>query len=241
MSYFLSPQKLNVGELFELNGEEVRHILLSRRMKVGSTLNMQGLDGKRYKTEIKEIGKNILKLIALEEVLVPEELELKITLFQSVVSEKALDFIFQKATELGAAGITLFNSKNTATKLSASQFDAKSVRWNKILWESAKQCDRSKIPALKFLPELNEILLAASNYDQVIILDASGANLQSSIFNPKSITTLALAIGPEGGFTQEELHQLESLPNSTISLISPFTLRAETAAIAGLSIIQSLI
>jgi 16S rRNA (uracil1498-N3)-methyltransferase len=233
MSYFLSSQKLHPNQLLELSGEEAKHILLSRRMKVGEQLNVQGPDEKRFVCELVAATKNNLSLKTISEIEVPKELPIKIYLFQSIVSEKALDFIFQKSTELGAAGILLFNSQNTAIKLLVGQFASKSERWNKILWEAAKQCDRSKIPELIFFPTLNDILPEAEKLDQVFILDASAGNLKSPILNPKS---LALIIGPEGGFTPQELDQLKTIKNSHTASIGPFTLRAETAAIAGLSI-----
>jgi hypothetical protein len=157
MSYFLTDQKILENSIIKLSGEEVRHVLLARRMKKGERFNLQGVDEKRYVVEIKEIGRNELKLEVVEKVKTPAEPEVKITLFQSYVNEKALDFVFQKSTELGAYKIVLFNSQNTATKLSADQFSSKSVRWNKILWEAAKQSDRIHPPALEYLKSLEDV------------------------------------------------------------------------------------
>jgi len=236
MSYFLSSQKLHPNQLLELSGEEANHILLSRRMRIGEQLNVQGPDEKRFICELVAATKNNLSLKTISEIEIPKELATKIYLFQSIISEKALDFIFQKATELGAAGILLFNSQNTGIKLSTDQFIGKSERWNKILWEAAKQCDRSKVPELIFFPNLNGIIAEAGKLDQIFILDAHADNLKSKISNLKS---LALVVGPEGGLTSQELSHLQSLKNSQTVSISPFTLRAETAAIGALSILQN--
>lgn len=236
MSYFLSSQKLELGKIVSIQAEEARHMLLARRMKVGGQVVIQGQDGKRFETKIVEIKKNLLKVEVLAEVAVPPEWPVKISLFQSVVSEKALDFIFQKATELGAAGITIFNSEHTATKLTIAQFKKKEPRWQKIFWEAAKQCGRGKVPELKFLLDVNQVIDEASNFDQNFILNASGKNLNQSF---KTFKSCSIIIGPEGGFTQEELKKLKAVPKTTVVNISPFTLRAETAAIAGLAIIQA--
>src|SRR5438034_751240 len=109
MPYFLANESLSQGKILEISGEEARHVLLAHRVKKGEKIKLQGTDGKRYKVEIIEIGRNKLKLRSLEEIAVPSEPAVKITLFQSVVSEKALDFIFQKGTELGLDKIVLFN------------------------------------------------------------------------------------------------------------------------------------
>ena len=238
MSYFLATTKLVAGGEAEIVGEEALHMLLSRRTKRGEVVHAQGTDGKRYKTEILDIGKAKVKVKVLEEVPVPREIVIAVTIFQSVVSEKALDFIFQKATELGAAGITLFNSQNTATKLNREQFEKKQERWTKILWEAAKQSDRGKIPELKFLPSISDIPSQVADFDEILALDASGATLKSSIFNHKSISAAALIVGPEGGLTKQELDTLKQIKNAKLINLSPFTLRAETAAIAAMALTQ---
>ena len=232
MSYFLYSGNLTLGKSTTLSGDETRHILMSRRMKVGDRLEIQDLRGKRYEAKIQKIEKPTLELVAEKELEIPRELSRQITLLQAYINEKALDIIFQKATELGAAGITLYNSQNTATKLSAEIFKKKFERWEKILWEAAKQSGRGTIPTLKFLPDLNSVISSAENFEQFLILDASGVPLNlDQLFKSCSIL-----IGPEGGFTSSELTQLKAIKNSQLASISPFTLRAETSAIAGLAI-----
>jgi 16S rRNA (uracil1498-N3)-methyltransferase len=108
MSYFLTDQKLLKGSVIELSGEEARHILLARRMKKGENFALQGKNQERYKAEIIEIERNSLKLKIIDSVSTPPEPKAKITVLQSYVNEKALDFVFQKSTELGAHKI-IFN------------------------------------------------------------------------------------------------------------------------------------
>lgn len=236
MSYFLSSQKLTLNSPASLSNEEARHILLSRRMKINDSVEIQDIDGKRYAGKILKIGKNTLEFMPEKELSVPKELEIRITLFQSYINEKALDIIFQKATELGAASITLFNSQNTATKLSADLFQKKFERWNKILWEAAKQSGRGTIPELQFIPNINGVAIVAEHFDGFLILDASGA--VDWKWKTENCKFFGLLIGPEGGLTSTELSQLQSISNSQLVSISPFTLRAETAAIASLAIMS---
>lgn len=242
MSYFLSSQILNLNSEVSLQGEEARHILLARRMKKGESFNLQGVDEKRYRVEIIDINKNSLKLKVIESLSVPAEPALKITLFQSYVSEKALDFIFQKGTELGAFKIVLFNSQNTAAKLSKESFVKKQERWNKILWEAAKQSDRVHPPVLEFIDSLDSVLKIFPSFDKVFLFDVSGDNLKLKISNLKLLTNeVGLVIGPEGGFVQEEIEKITKLPNSTLISLGPILLRAETAALASLSIVKNLL
>ena len=237
MSYFLSGEKLILGREIVLKGPEALHILLSRRVKLGEILQLQDQGQKRFACEVVSIVKKELVVKVVKPLEIPLELSAAITLYQSMVSEKALDFILQKTTELGILNIFLFNSERTATKMTLEQFAKKYERWEKILWESAKQCDRSVIPKLSFLPDLQKVLDQTSEQSTVYILDASGVRLESG----KKDLKVSLAVGPEGGFTQNELEQLKTIPNSKTVSISPFTLRAETAAIASLVIVQTMI
>lgn len=240
MSYFLSSQILSLNSVVEIHGEEARHILLARRMKKGESFNLQGSDEKRYKVEITDINKNNLKLKVVESVLVPTEPKVKITLFQSYLSEKALDFILQKGTELGAFKIVLFNSQNTATKLSKEGFIKKEERWNKILWEAAKQSDRVHPPTLEFFDNLDNVILSAKMFDKVLLCDIAGEPVKNLGNLSQSFKSCAIIIGPEGGFAQEEIVRIIKLPNSVSVSLGPVLLRAETAALAMLSIVRNL-
>ena len=238
MSYFLSEQKIALNKTISLSGEEARHMLLSRRMKIGELVKLQDPSGKRYTCSIEQVGKSEVTVVALAELTIPQELPIAVSMFLSAVSEKALNFVFQKVTELGATGIVLFNSQNTATKLAAEQFKKKEDRWNKILWEAAKQSDRGSISQLQFTPTLDSAIAQASLSDQVFVLDGLGNPLSN--FN-RSFKSCSIVIGPEGGFSSAELQLVKSNPNNHIVSISPFTLRTETAAIAALATIQAQI
>lgn len=231
MSYFLSGENLTVSTPIIIQGDEARHILLSRRIKPGEQIFIQGVDGKRFVAEVVQAKKDSVTVLIKQEANIPQELPVKVCLFQAVVNEKALDTILQKSTELGAAGVVLFNSHNVATKLPLEKFKAKLPRWEKILWEAAKQSDRAKIPELKFVENLPRVLLEAKNFQQCVVLDVSG---QKKLSKPSTIPmNAAFIVGPEGGFTEQELEDLKTANIQTLN-ISPFTLRAETAAIAGL-------
>ena len=231
MPYFLSNKNLTLNREVEIAGEEARHILLAHRIKKGEKIKLQGPNQERYLVEIVDIGRNSLTIKPLEQITVPVEPSTVITLFQSVVSEKALDFIFQKGTELGLNKIVLFNSKNTATKLSSDGFKKKQERWNKILIEAAKQCERVKWPELEFVQDVSGVLLKARDYDKMFLADIGGEKLQTTHYK---LQTLALIIGPEGGFTPDEVSQFKLLPNVQAISFGPILLRAETAALAGL-------
>src|SRR5258708_49307 len=157
MAYFLSDKNLQTDQSFAVEGEEARHILLSHRVKKGERIKLQGPNNKRFLCEVTDARKDRLAVKVLQAVFVPAEPSLKLSLFQAKISENALDFILQKSTELGVSRIVLFNSANVATKLSKDQYDGKSERWNKILWEAAKQCERIGPPGLEFVSDMDGV------------------------------------------------------------------------------------
>jgi 16S rRNA (uracil1498-N3)-methyltransferase len=241
VSYFLTDQKLAEGASVELSGDEARHILLARRMKKGEKFNLQGKDEKRYLVNIIEIERNSLKVKVISEIKTPPEQKVKITLFQSFVNEKALDFIFQKSTELGAHKIVLFNSQNTATKLTEEIFKKKHDRWQKILWEAAKQSDRVHPPGLEYLKSDDDVIKSSKEYGQLFLCDIAGQSPKNLVNLGQSFKSCSIVVGPEGGFTTEEVEIFKNLSNCTPITLGPILLRAETAALSSLSIINNFL
>lgn len=242
MPYFISPKILISGEPCEIFGDEARHILLSKRCKVGEVVNVQGADGKRYKSEIIDAKKDKLIVIPKVETEVPKEPDVEVVLFQAVVAEQALDAILQKSTELRATKVVLFNSERAAAKLSQEKWKAKQSRWNKILWESAKQSERAKIPELEFVKDFNQAVEQLAHYDKIILLDPESKNNFKNLTQYfKSCQSCSIIIGPEGGFSASEAEKFKTLPQCKAVNLGPAILRADTAATAGLVIIQSLL
>lgn len=238
MPYFLSDKNLVLNQEVEISGEEARHILFAQRVRTGEKIKLQGPDGKRFLSQVSSADKKSLKVLPVESIAVPAEPSTQITLFQSAVSEKALDFIFQKGTELGLSKIILFNSKNTATKLSFETFKKKQERWNKILVESAKQCERVKWPELEFVSDIEGMLQKAGACDKILLMDISGNKLSTLTPVP---STLAILVGPEGGLTEEEIKKFKTLPNLQAISLGPVLLRAETAALASVVIVRNFL
>lgn len=242
MGYFLSGQLLKQGQETELTGEEARHILLSRRMKPGETFELQGAGEKRYLAEILAVFKKSLKVKIIEPISPPPEPSVQITLLQSFINEKALDFIFQKSTELGAYKIILFNSQNTATKLSSDVFAKKIGRWQKILWEAAKQSGRVRPPLLEYLTDFSAVQKFLAGCERFFLCDVAGKDPKSQILKLLSPSgPVGLVVGPEGGFTQEEIKKLTALPNCLPISLGAILLRAETAALSGLAILRNFL
>lgn len=236
MPYFLSENNLSVGRMVSVAGEEANHILLARRAKLGDELKVQGPDGRRFLATISQIKKHEVVVDPREEIRVPDEPAVKITLFQSVVASGTLDAILQKATELGAAEIVLFNSQFTATRLSSEKFADKLPRFQKILWEAAKQSERGRPPIISFADDLSGVIKRAADLDQVIVFDITGGKLP--VAGGKS--RVGIVVGPEGGLSQQEISQFQSISQFQLASLGSILLKADTAAIAALALVNNL-
>lgn len=233
MTYFIFDGVIKEGETFQIEGEEAKHILLSRRIRKGQVINVQDQEKCRYRSEVTVKERKSLVLMPLEELQTPSEPKLKIHLYQAVVKEKALDNIIQKATELGVAGIHMFYGDRSQNLGSGA--DRKISRWERVALEACKQSDRVEPPEIT----LNDDSSGVEGLD----LSSAPTFCLSLAGTPQPLKEVELAgdrinlvIGPEGGWTDEEE---EVLKNNTVH-IGPRTLRADTAAIAAISIVQCL-
>lgn len=236
MSYFFSPINLSINQNVEIAGDEARHVLLAHRAKKGERVKLQGPDRKRFLAEILSAGKGVVRLVVKNEIKVPKEYQAQIILFQAVLAEKALDFIFQKGTELGLSKVVLFNSQNTAVKLTKEKNDSKKDRWEKILQEAAKQSERAVWPELEFVEDLESVVKQMEQIDKLFLTDISG---EKQVSLSQNIKTIGVVVGPEGGLTEQEVAQISTLPNCKKINLGPILLRAETASLASIAIIKN--
>lgn len=248
MSYFISDKLLKAGEIVELTDDEARHILLSRRIEVGEIIQIQGPDQKRFEAEVVLVDRKSLSIQALEEVTPPEESPLSITIFQALIKEQPLDFIIQKATELGVDKLVLFHSENSVERFKDIEKPArpdgrsggKLARWRKIGEEAAKQSGRVRAVNIEYLNKPEEIKDMADNLDHTLLLEP-GAKEKFSTWTPGvQVKKVGILVGPEGGFTEEEVTQFSNIKNLTPVSIGPRILRADTAAITSSAIVQAL-
>lgn len=227
MGYFLYDQALQIETPALLRGEEAVHLLGARRIKLGEEIELQDPSGCRFLCRVLSRGRKEVELLPFSELSPPPEPKFRLVLHQAMVKEKALDFILQKATELGAAKIHLFESEHSQRLPEGKELERKTDRWQKILWEACKQSGRAQPPELA----LGEACPLKTSFEQ-----------DRFVFDPyqegpgwpglKPAGGAHLILGPEAGFTPEELQPFEGyfLP------LGPRILRAETAALASLAI-----
>lgn len=233
------PRELEKGELCELRGENRQYVLSVLRMKKGDRLLLfdgqgceyeaiiAGHDHERVSVEI--IGKEEIHMNAL-----------KITLAQSLPKAKKMDFIIEKASELGAGVIIPFVSERSIPQLSPEKAGLKQTRWQKIALEAARKSHSGGIPEVREILSFKKMLQAADKNAVKIIFweEEKGMNLKLILqARKKDQRDFFIVVGPEGGFSREEIETAGQLGFTSASLGKQI-LKVETAALAILSIIQ---
>ena len=237
MSYFLTNKKLNPGQKTNLDGEEAAHILFSRRSKIGEIIFVQDINNNRFECEITNATKKTVSFLPTKNITTPKESKLDLTLLQALISEQALDIVIQKATELGVKTIIIFNSSYSPIQLKGDAISKKINRWKKISLEAAKQSDRLIPAEIIFFPNLEKTISQIDNYTLFLALQNNKTNNVPSIKLAKQ--KVGLIIGPEGGFSEQEISQLLKLKHIIEWQLGPRIMRSETAAIAGTSLLQA--
>jgi 16S rRNA (uracil1498-N3)-methyltransferase len=226
--------------LVELGGENLRYIKNVLRLKEGDPLIL--FDGSRH--EYNGIIRAYTARNASLEIMKKQSIQqptIYITLAQSLAKSSKMDFIVQKATELGVTRLIPFISSRSIPKLSESKVSTRISRWHKIAIEASRQCKRAIIPEITNIISFDEMLKQADQDDVRIIFweEESKQGLKTILHDEKwkDANHFFLVVGPEGGFSKEEANRASR--NSFISAsLGKNILRTETAALTILAIIQ---
>ncbi len=161
---------------------------------------------------------------------------LAVTLIQAIAKGEKMDWIMQKATELGATTLQPVVTDRTVVKLNPDKVTRRVQRWQSVVVNACEQCNRNHLPVVQEPTSLNEALQrCTANRKLVLTLDAE--KKLSQVTKPDG--SVALVVGPEGGLDKHEIAQAMALGFEAVGL-GPRTLRTETAAITSLAMTQCL-
>lgn len=168
------------------------------------------------------------------------ELDKNVILYFALSKGDKIDFVVQKATELGAKKIILFSSKRCVVDFSNKDINKKLERYNKIAKEASQQSHRLAIPTVEGVVRLMDINIANIDETGFVAYEKVAGNTSESFNNLNNYNSISLIIGPEGGFDENEIIHLNKSGFKSISL-GKRILRCETAAVYGLSVISYLL
>jgi len=235
--FFVQSADINDG-IVVIKGDDVAHITRSLRLNLGDEISVTNGEGQKYLTELIEFSEDFVKAKIIEKFKVQAEPRVKVTLVQGLPKSKKMDMIVQKCTEIGIEEIIPINTKRTIVNLNQKKAQKRQERWQKIVEEAAKQSKRGKIPEVKELSDLKQIITDFASYDLVLVPweDEESQGLKETLESNLEAGRIMIIIGPEGGFSLEEIEQVKMAGAQSVTL-GPRILRTETAGIATLSMV----
>lgn len=167
------------------------------------------------------------------------ESSLRITVGQALVKTRKMDRLVRQFTELGGYRFVAFPARRSVVKREAERVDDRIERWKRIARESLKQCGRSALPDVRFADSFQTLIDTSKYADLRIIFDVDAHPNPSTPLPEKNgpVQEVLLVIGPEGGFTEEEL-ALAGKRGVISCHLGPRILKSDTALVAALAVIQ---
>lgn len=218
--------------------DEARHIMRVLRYKIDDLITLFDSEGTTYECVIKSYENEQIAAEIIEKIENRNLESTKIVLAQAVLKFKKMDSVIQKSTELGISRIIPFFSSRSIPKWNSTKCFDKAEHWRNIVKASVKQSGIRKMPCVDNIVSYDEIISSDLNMNKILFYekerDVSFKKIIKTIIFP---TDILIMVGPEGGFTIEEVSKAKRSGFLTTG-IGNFILRAETVPISVLSILQ---
>ena len=238
MARFYVPQPRLERGMLKVEGEEVKHIRKVLRLTEGDEITVFDGLGKEFEGTIVEEGLSSVMIKIQKVYSSKKDSPLEVTLAQSLLKGEKMDYLIQKATELGVKDVIPFLSSRSVPLLDKLGKLKRHHRWERIAIEASKQCGRSVVPKIESLQDYSEILRRASpNTLRLIFWEREGTKLKEILERSKESKKIFFVIGPEGGLSKGEVEGAKRAGFIPVTL-GKRILRAETASLCFLSILQ---
>lgn len=229
---------LGSGIELQLGREQAHYLGRVLRLRDGDMLTVFNGDNGEFDARVTSLAKNSATVVIDTPVETATESALKVHLVQGISRGERMDFVVQKATELGVKRITPVFTQYGVVKLDQARAAKRSDHWNSVAISACEQSGRVRPPLIDPLVDLNSWFGAgAKEADTDLVLRPGAAVALSSITAP--VTKVCLLIGPEGGFSDKEYDDAGVAGFAPVSL-GPRILRTETAALTAIAVAQTL-
>jgi len=225
------PEAAAPGDELALPAEAARHLVKALRLGPGDAVTVFNGAGGEFAAELTGSAKAPGVRLGMHRA-VERESPVSVVLWAALSKGEKLDWVVQKATELGASEIRPVHSARSVRRLDPTKAAKNRERWRRIAAGACEQCGRNRLPAIAEVTDLEAALAEPVAAGLVLTEDGDPAP------GPPAEGPLHLLIGPEGGLTEAELTAAEAAGFRRTAL-GPRTLRTETAALAGLAWVQT--
>lgn len=220
-----------------LDGESARHIAKSLRMRVGDVICVTDGGGDDYGCQIEEITKDEVVLKVCYKQACESEPSCRVTIYQGVPKSSKMEDIIQKCVELGVCEIVPTLTKRCVSRPDDKAAGKKNQRYQKIALEAAQQSGRGIVPKIENMKSLRQAIAEDESDVKIVFYEGGGEKL-ADIVKPDT-ESVSVFIGPEGGFEQEEVEQIEA-SGGVRATLGKRILRTQTAPVAALTAIMLL-
>ncbi|MGD9175462.1 MAG: RsmE family RNA methyltransferase [Desulfobacterales bacterium] len=239
--FYIEPDALRKKPV-ALKGSELRHIKNALRLKPGSRIGLVDGQGFEYEAVIRQFLTDRVELEITDKRPGKKESPVQISVAQALLKDQKMDRLLRYLCELGIAQWMPFMCDRSVPVPGEKRLSARLERWQKIVQESVKQCQRARLPQINKTKTFEDLLDSGSTYDlKIIFFENENTSLNALVPTaeqppPKKIL---LILGPEGGFTDREIDMARAT-GFLVAGLGPRILRAETATITACTLAQFL-
>jgi 16S rRNA (uracil1498-N3)-methyltransferase len=239
------PTPLRGGEVIDLPSAAAHHASRVLRLHEGDTVTLFNGEGGEFEARLTRIESRLVSAAVGMHHAVERESPLKVTLLQGLAGAERMDYVIQKAVEMGVAGIAPVTTARSVTRLDPARASKRAEHWRSVIVASCEQCGRNRLPLLHPLCDFAAALRSPDSAES----GAASAAVLSLVLSPgegRSLTAfdrpsgaIRLLIGPEGGLSPDELAAAQRA-GFLIARLGPRVLRTETAGVAVLAAMNAL-
>ena len=224
-------------ETVNIGAEQARYLRQVMRLRALDKIMVFNGEGGEYPAELTYLARDGGQCVLGEHIHVNRELPCRVHIIQAANRSEKIETVLQKATELGAASFQIVGSERATLHVPAHKQEKRLRRWQKIVVEAAEQSERTVIPSVTWVDKLGQL----KGIGRCFVLHPRDATLWQDVrSNISGVQDITLATGPEGGWTHQELQQLQKQGFQTLTF-GQRIMRTETAAPALLAAIQAVV
>ena len=228
-------------EAIAITGDDVHHLARVMRAQIGDVITVVDAAGQAAEMAVTELTRDAVHL-RMQRVLPAETEDREVVLVQALLKGEKMDFVVQKAAELGAVCVCPIVTEHVVVRYDAKKAAAKAARWQKIADEAAKQCGRRMLMRVVPIVSLTELLrdpayIGAADTATVFCYEQEERQSMRTVLRGTEARRVTLIVGAEGGFSPAEAAAVTAAGGQSVSL-GHRILRAETASLTALAVTQ---
>ena len=239
------PTPLRGGEVIDLPPAVAHHASRVLRLREGDTVTLFNGEGGEFEAPLTRIESRLVSAAVGRHDPVERESPLTVTLLQGLAGAERMDYVIQKAVEMGVAAITPVTTARSVTRLDPARASKRAEHWRSVIVASCEQCGRNRLPSLHPLCDFDAALQsrdpgeygATAAVELSLVLSPGEGSALTAFDRPSG--AIRLLVGPEGGLSADELAAAQRA-GFRIARLGPRVLRTETAGVAVLAAMNAL-